>query len=111
MTLAVHLDDLETRDGVPVPIRAEAWVLDALALDALAEHEAAARSLDRALDLAEPVGLRRIVVTHGSAIGPLLRRQVRHGTAHPAIVGSSWSRSSAAAARRGARPPTPWPSR
>ena len=87
MTLAVHLDDLDTRDGVPVPIRAEAWVLDALALDALAEHEAAARSLDRALDLAEPVGLRRIVVTHGRAIGPLLRRQVRHGTAHPAIVG------------------------
>ena len=62
-------------------------VLDALALDALAEHEAAAQSLERALDLAEPAGLRRIIVTHGGAIGPLLRRHVRHGTAHPAMVG------------------------
>jgi LuxR family maltose regulon positive regulatory protein len=86
-TLAPHLDDLDTRHGVSLPISAEAWVLDALALDALAEHEAAARSLERALDLAEPAGLRRIIVTHGSAIGPLLRRHVRHGTAHPAMVG------------------------
>ncbi|MGZ4270035.1 MAG: LuxR C-terminal-related transcriptional regulator [Solirubrobacteraceae bacterium] len=87
MTLAAHLDAPDTRDEVPMPMRAEAWILDALALDALAEHEAAARSLDRALDLAEPAGLRRIVVTHGGAIGPLLRRHVRHGTAHPAMVG------------------------
>jgi LuxR family maltose regulon positive regulatory protein len=84
VTLAAHLDDGD--DGAPVPIRAEAWLLDALALDALAEHTAAARSLERSLDLAEPVGLRRIVVTHGSAIGPLLHRHVRHGTAHPAMV-------------------------
>ena len=85
VTLAAHLDDLD--DGVPLPIRAEAWLLDALTLDALAEHAAAARSLERSLDLAEPAGLRRIVVSHGSAIGPLLRRHVRYGTAHPAMVG------------------------
>jgi LuxR family transcriptional regulator, maltose regulon positive regulatory protein len=85
VTLAAHLEDLD--DRVPLPIRAEAWLLDALALDALAEHDAAARSLERALDLAEPAGLRRIVVTHGGAIGPLLRRHVRHGTGHPAMVG------------------------
>jgi LuxR family maltose regulon positive regulatory protein len=84
LTLAAHLDDGD--DGVPAPIRAEAWLLDALALDALADHTAAARSLERSLDLAEPAGLRRIVVTHGSAIGPLVRRHVRHGTAHPAMV-------------------------
>jgi LuxR family maltose regulon positive regulatory protein len=83
--LAGHLDDLD--DEVPLPIRAEAWLLDAMALDALAEHQAAACSLERAFDLAEPAGLRRIVVTHGSVIGPLLRRHVRHGTAHPAMVG------------------------
>jgi LuxR family transcriptional regulator, maltose regulon positive regulatory protein len=87
VTLAAHLDDLDTRDGEPLPIRAEAWLLDALALDALAEHEAAARSLERALDLAEPAGVRRIVVMHGDAVGPLLRRHVRHGTGHPAMVG------------------------
>jgi LuxR family maltose regulon positive regulatory protein len=84
-TLAAHLGDVD--DGVPPPIRAEAWLLDALALDALAEHAAAARSLERSLDLAEPAGLRRMVVTHGCAIGALLRRQVRQGTAHPAMVG------------------------
>jgi LuxR family transcriptional regulator, maltose regulon positive regulatory protein len=84
VTLAAHLDD--GSDRVPVPIRAEAWLLDALALDALAEHMAAARSLERSLDLAEPAGLRRIVLTHGSAIGPLLRRHARHGTAHSAML-------------------------
>ena len=42
-TLAAHLDDLDARHGEPLPIRAEAWLLDALALDALAEHEAAAQ--------------------------------------------------------------------
>jgi LuxR family maltose regulon positive regulatory protein len=83
--LAGYLDDLD--DGAPLPIRAEAWLLDALALDALAEHDAAARSLERALDLAEPAGLRRIFVSHGSAVGPLLRRHARHGTGHPAMVG------------------------
>ena len=83
-TLAAHLG---ADDGAPAPTRAEAWLLDALALDALAEHAAAARSLERSLDLAEPAGLRRIVVTHGNAIGPLLRRHVRHDTAHPAMVG------------------------
>jgi LuxR family maltose regulon positive regulatory protein len=87
LTLAAHLDDLDGRDREPLPIRAEAWLLDALALDALAEHDAAARSLERALDLAEPAGVRRIVVMHGDAVGPLLRRHARHGTAHPAMVG------------------------
>ncbi|HEX6618044.1 MAG TPA: hypothetical protein VF024_00215, partial [Solirubrobacteraceae bacterium] len=77
MTLAAHLDGVDAHDAAPMPIRAEAWLLDALALDALAEHEAAATSLERSLGLAEPAGLRRIVVTHGGAIGPLLRRHVR----------------------------------
>ena len=84
-TLAARLDHPD--HGVPLPIRAEARLLDALALDALAEHEAAARSLERALDLAEPAGLRRFVVTHGDAIGPLLRRHGRYATGHPAMVG------------------------
>jgi LuxR family transcriptional regulator, maltose regulon positive regulatory protein len=75
--------------GTPLAVRAEAWLLDALALDALAEHDAAARSLERALDLAEPAGLRRLIVTHGSAVRPLLHRHARHGTAHPALVGEA----------------------
>jgi LuxR family maltose regulon positive regulatory protein len=88
-TLAPHLDRLRSASDASLPARAEAWLLDALALDVLAEHEAAACSLERALDLAEPAGLRRIIVSHGSAIGPLLRRHVRHGTAHPAMVGDA----------------------
>jgi LuxR family maltose regulon positive regulatory protein len=87
--LAPHLDRPCSRVGASVPVRAEAWLLDAVALDALAEHEAAARSLERALDLAEPAGLRRMIVVHGGAIGPLLRRHVHHGTAHPAMVGDA----------------------
>jgi LuxR family maltose regulon positive regulatory protein len=89
VALAPHLDRLRSRNGVSLPVRAEAWLLDALALDALAEHEPAARSLERALDIAEPAGLRRIIVAHGSTIGPLLRRHLRRGTAHPAMVGDA----------------------
>ena len=75
--------------GTPVSVRAEAWLLDALALDALAEHEDAAASLERSLDLAEPAGLSRLIVEHGNVVRPLLHRHVRHGTAHPAIIGQA----------------------
>jgi LuxR family transcriptional regulator, maltose regulon positive regulatory protein len=72
---------------MPLSVRAEAWLIDALALDALADHDAAAHSLERALDLAEPAGLSRLIVAQGSSVRPLLRRHIRHGTSHPAIVG------------------------
>jgi LuxR family transcriptional regulator, maltose regulon positive regulatory protein len=86
--LAPHLPagDDPPAEAMPVSMRAEAWLLDALALDALAEHEDAARSLERSLDLAEPAGLRRLILEHGNLVRPLLHRHVRHGTAHPAIV-------------------------
>jgi LuxR family maltose regulon positive regulatory protein len=60
-----------------------------MALDALAEHDDAAQALERALDIAEPAGLRRLIETHGAGVGPLLRRHLRHDTAHPAIVGEA----------------------
>jgi LuxR family maltose regulon positive regulatory protein len=87
--LAPHLESdggAAGRGGSPVSTRAEAWLLDALALDALAEHSGAARSLERSLDLAEPAGLRRPILEHGNLVRPLLHRHARHGTAHPAIV-------------------------
>jgi LuxR family maltose regulon positive regulatory protein len=87
--LAPHLRNGAASNGGSLPSRAEAWLLDALALDALAEHDEAARSLERALDLAEPAGLRRILVVHGAAAAPLLRRHGRYGTAHPAMVGEA----------------------
>jgi LuxR family transcriptional regulator, maltose regulon positive regulatory protein len=73
-------------DRTPVSVHAEAWLLDALALDALAAPDDAAASLERSLDLAEPAGLRRLMVEHGNRIRPLLHRHVRQGTSHPAIV-------------------------
>ena len=89
--LAPHLGvgDDASANGMPVSVRAEAWLLDALALDALAEHDDAASSLERSLDLAEPAGLSRLIVEHGNLVRPLLHRHVRHGTAHPAIVGEA----------------------
>jgi LuxR family maltose regulon positive regulatory protein len=89
--LAPHLGggDPAAASGMPVSVRAEAWLLDALALDALSEHENAACSLERSLDLAEPAGLSRLIVEHGNLVRPLLHRHVRHGTAHPAIVGEA----------------------
>jgi LuxR family transcriptional regulator, maltose regulon positive regulatory protein len=84
--LAAHLEHAGASTGAWLPERAEAWLLDALALDALAEHEHAAGSLERALDLAEPAGLRRVLVVHGAMAGSLLRRHIRYATAHPAMV-------------------------
>jgi len=75
--------------AMPLAARAEAWLLDAIALDAMSEHDDAARSLERSLDLAEPAGMLRPIVTHGSTVRPLLHRQLRRGTAHPAMVGEA----------------------
>ena len=110
--LAPHLGDGRPANGAaPVSVRAEAWLLDALALDALAEHDDAASSLERSLDLAEPAGLSRLIVEHGNLIRPLLHRHVRHGTAHPAIVGEALERSSTAGASDHVRSPSSWPNR
>ncbi|HYH90334.1 MAG TPA: LuxR C-terminal-related transcriptional regulator [Solirubrobacteraceae bacterium] len=69
------------------PASVQAWVVDALALDVLAEHDGAAESLERALELAEPNGLRSALLDFGRALQPLLTRQLRRGTAHRALVG------------------------
>jgi len=78
--------------GEMLYFRAAAWVLDARALDALAEHDGAARSLERALDLADAAGLDRLIAEHGSALRPMLRRHLRTGTAHAAFVSQALSR-------------------
>ena len=76
-------------DGVPVfgSVLTELWLLDALAHDAAAAHEPAADSLEHALDAAEPSGIHRpfAMGTDGSVV-PLLRRQLRRGTAHRSLV-------------------------
>jgi LuxR family transcriptional regulator, maltose regulon positive regulatory protein len=62
-------------------------VIDALALEAIGDQASAALSLERALELAEPSGLRWSLLQFGRSLRPLLARQLRHGTAHRALVG------------------------
>jgi LuxR family transcriptional regulator, maltose regulon positive regulatory protein len=66
--------------------RVQAHGVAALAADAMLDHESAAIALRRALDLAEPRGLRRVLVELGPALRPVLRRELRHETAHRAFV-------------------------
>ena len=65
-------------------VQAEAWLLDALAHDAQADHDQAAASLERALDLAEHGGLRRSFLDAGAAARSLLARYRQR-------VPTSWS--------------------
>ena len=46
----------------------QAWIVDALALDALADHDGAAASLEHALELAEPGGLRWALLDFGRSL-------------------------------------------
>jgi LuxR family maltose regulon positive regulatory protein len=55
-------------------VQAEGWLLDALAGDALGDHDRAAASLERALDLAEHGGLDRSFLDAGAAARSLLAR-------------------------------------
>jgi LuxR family maltose regulon positive regulatory protein len=69
------------------PASVQGWLVDAMVHHTEADHEAAAASLERALERAEPSGLRWTALTFGRSIRPLLQRQLRHGTAHRAMVG------------------------
>jgi LuxR family transcriptional regulator, maltose regulon positive regulatory protein len=77
----------DAREREATPAAVQAWIVEALALDALADHDGAAASLERALELAEPGGLRWALVSFGRSLQPLLSRQLRRGTAHRSLVG------------------------
>jgi LuxR family maltose regulon positive regulatory protein len=62
----------------------EAFLLEAIARDALGDTGAAGRALERALDLAEPDGVLLWFLLHPAP--GLLQRHARHRTAHPALV-------------------------
>jgi LuxR family maltose regulon positive regulatory protein len=62
----------------------EAFLLEAIARDALGDPSAADRALERALDLAEPDGALLWFVLH--PVPGLLQRHARHRTAHPALI-------------------------
>jgi LuxR family transcriptional regulator, maltose regulon positive regulatory protein len=68
------------------PTRTEAWVVAALARDALGDGVGAGRSLEQALDTAELGGIQRSFLIQGAAIAPLLQRHRRNGTSHRALL-------------------------
>src|SRR5215468_8876153 len=63
---------------------AQAFLLGAIARDALGDSPAAASALERALDLAEPDGMLTLFLLH--PVPGLLQRQARRRTAHPALI-------------------------
>ena len=81
-TLAFCLDGDPSAGFLMVP--AEAWLLDALASDELADHDRAAMSLERALSLAKRGGLRRSFLDAGAPARSLLARYRQR-------VPTSWS--------------------
>ena len=62
----------------------QAFLLDAIARDALGDAGAARRALERALDLAKPEGL--LFPFLADPAPELLERHRRHGTAHAALI-------------------------
>jgi LuxR family maltose regulon positive regulatory protein len=71
-TLAPCLDGTASGDLLVAPV--EAWLLDALASDALTDHDRAAASLARALALAEQGGFHRSFLDAGAPARSLLVR-------------------------------------
>ena len=64
--------------------QAQAFLLEAIARDALGDETAAGRAVERALDCAEPDGALLWFLLH--PVPGLLKRQARRGTAHAALI-------------------------
>jgi LuxR family transcriptional regulator, maltose regulon positive regulatory protein len=91
----------------------EAWLLDAVARRKLADHEAAARSLERALDLAAAEGHRRSFFEGGPPVRAMLADHLHRATAHGALakdlLNGLLTQVPASAAPVGAAPALPAP--
>jgi LuxR family maltose regulon positive regulatory protein len=86
---------------------AHAFLLEAIAWDALGDPAAAGQALERALDLAEPDGALSLFLLHPAP--GLLERHVRHGTAHTTLIAeilSLLAGQAPAAPRAEPRPPS-----
>ena len=101
-TLATCLDGPAPGGLLATPV--EAWLLDALASDALADHYRAAASLQRALSLAEPEGFRRSFLDAGAPGRSLLARY-RHRLATSGPYVDELLQTSAELASAGTTPP------
>ncbi len=64
----------------------EAWLLDAIAAQALGDDDRAFRSMERALALADAEGFRQAFLRDRAAVHGLLGRQLDWGTAHVSLV-------------------------
>ena len=95
--------------GQLLSTRVQAHAVEALARDALLDHDGAAAALELALDLAEPRGLRRVLSELGPALRPVLNRELRRETAHRALVGELLEALGGAGSGLGAAP-SPHPS-
>jgi LuxR family maltose regulon positive regulatory protein len=91
-------------DGsAPLPwptLLAQAFLLEAIARDALGDRGTAERALERALDLAEPDGVLTVFLLH--PVPGLLQRHARQRTAHAALIADILS---LLAGKRSAPPP------
>jgi len=101
-TLAGRLNGSAPGGLLATPV--EAWLLDALAGDALADHDRAAASLQRALSLAEPEGFRRSFLDAGGPGRSLLARY-RHRLATSGSYVDELLQASAELASAGTTPP------
>jgi LuxR family maltose regulon positive regulatory protein len=69
---------------ISLPWLAQAFLLEAIARDTLGDQAVAGRTLERALDCAEPDGALLYFLLH--PVPGLLERQAQHGTGHAALV-------------------------
>ena len=85
----------------------QASLIDAVANQQLADREAAARSLRRALELAGPEGYRRAFVEGGTPVRVLLVDHLHRDPAHRALAGGLLERLRDSAAAAPAAAPAP----
>jgi LuxR family maltose regulon positive regulatory protein len=79
----------------------DAYVVAATIYDEVGDVGGSMRSLEAALELAEPEGfLRSFLDRGGPGLADLLRRQIRHGTAHRALIDELIDRAEGAGGER-----------
>jgi LuxR family transcriptional regulator, maltose regulon positive regulatory protein len=110
-TLAPLLASGPAETAPELPLAIEAYLVDALASQELADRAAAIRSLRSALDLAAPEGYRRVFVEGGMPVRVLLTDHLHWDSTHHQLVASLLERLRAVAGadQPGGHPAAPAP--